>query len=127
MDTPSMGNGPFQTHNTRRAVLTASKVQEMRALYGKGHVTQGQLARDYGVSVVQVGRIVRGEVWQGLGPQQAGARELEDSAQRMLELQESLIREMPTPPVIVPPPKPGLMEVPPEIAARAKAFLGERE
>jgi transcriptional regulator with XRE-family HTH domain len=90
MDTPSLGNAPFGRNNLRRAVLTASKVQEMRALYGRGHVTQGQLARDYGVSVVQVGRIVRGEVWQGLGPQQAGAEELEASARRLMELQESL-------------------------------------
>lgn len=92
METPSLGNAPFGRNNIRRAVLTASKVAEIRQLYGKGAVTQGQLSRDYGVSVVQIGRIVRGEVWQGLGPVQAGAKELEESAQRMLELQERLDR-----------------------------------
>ena len=92
MDTPSLGNAPFGRNNIRRAVLTASKVAEIRQLYGKGAVTQGQLSRDYGVSVVQIGRIVRGEVWQGLGPVQAGARELEESAQRMMELQDKLNR-----------------------------------
>jgi transcriptional regulator with XRE-family HTH domain len=90
MDTPSLGNAPFGRNNLRRAVLTASKVQEMRALYAKGRVTQGQLSRDFGVSVVTIGRIVRGESWQGLGPQQAGADELEASARRLMELQESL-------------------------------------
>lgn len=102
MDTPSLGNAPFGRNNLRRSVLTASKVGEIRALYGKGHVTQGQLARDYGVSVVQIGRIVRGEVWQGLGPQQVGARELEESAARMLALQAEVLgqaeEEAPAPP-----------------------------
>ena len=58
MDTPSLGNAPFGKGNLRRSVLTASKVGEIRALYGRGHVTQGQLARDYGVSVVQIGVVV---------------------------------------------------------------------
>ena len=93
MDTPSAGNGPFQRNNIRRAVLTASKVMEIRKFYEAGTVTQGQLSRDYGVSVVQIGRIVRGEVWQGLGPVAAGARELEASAEAMLELQRKIDRE----------------------------------
>jgi hypothetical protein len=93
MDAPSLGNAPFQRNNLRRAVLTASKVEEIRRMYARGAVTQGQLSRDFGVSVVQIGRIVRGEVWQGLGPVQAGARELEASAERMLELQRKLDAE----------------------------------
>jgi len=93
METPSLGNGPFQRNNIRRAVLTASKVEEIRRLYSKGAVTQGQLSRDYGVSVVQIGRIVRGEVWQGLGPVEASQRELEASAEKMLALQRKLEEE----------------------------------
>jgi hypothetical protein len=91
-DTPSLGNGPFQKNNLRRAVLTMTKVQEIRAFYNQGHVTQGQLARDYGVSVVQIGRIVRGEVWQGVGPAASSKRELDDTAERLLALQESMLK-----------------------------------
>lgn len=129
MDTPSLGNAPFGKNNLRRSVLTASKVGEIRALYGRGHVTQGQLARDYGVSVVQIGRIVRGEVWQGLGPQQVGARELEDSAARMLALQEEMLGRMEAE---VPAPSSGLARlnaevskfVTPEMLERKKQLIG---
>jgi hypothetical protein len=90
-DTPSLGNGPFQKNNLRRAVLTMTKVQEIRAFYARGHVTQGQLARDYGVSVVQIGRIVRGEVWQGVGPAPSSQKEMEETAERLLALQQDVV------------------------------------
>ncbi|MBV5322741.1 MAG: hypothetical protein JZU60_02765 [Ilumatobacteraceae bacterium] len=91
--TPSLGNTPFAKGNIRRAVLTPSKVMEIRKFYEAGTVTQGQLSRDYGVSVVQIGRIVRGEVWQGLGPVAAGVRELDASAEAMMELQREIDRK----------------------------------
>jgi len=93
METPSAGNAPFAKNNLRRAVLTATKVLEIRKFYETGNVTQGQLARDYGVSVIQIGRIVRGEVWQGLGPVAPTAIQLEASAERMLALQRKIEAE----------------------------------
>ncbi len=45
--------------------VTSEEVFEMRRKYEAYEMTQGQLARAYGISVGQVGRIVRGESWQG--------------------------------------------------------------
>jgi len=56
---------PGNKHQTTKK-LTYGKVQDMRTKYEHG-ATQGALAREYGVSVVQVGRIVRGEVWIDAG------------------------------------------------------------
>jgi hypothetical protein len=53
----------FGSKNTRAAKLDATKVHELRMKYHNG-ATQGSLAREYGISVNQVGRIVRGESWQ---------------------------------------------------------------
>lgn len=83
----------FQRRNVRASKLGVKQVQDIRKLYGRGDCTQGQLARDYGVSVVQIGRIVRGEVWQGL-PQEVTAIELDATAKRLLELQQSLVDKM---------------------------------
>jgi DNA-binding transcriptional regulator YiaG len=52
----------FNSNNKRSAKLTAGKVLELREKYVQG-VSQGALAREFGVSVGQVGRIVRGEAW----------------------------------------------------------------
>lgn len=54
----------FYSGNARSARLTAAQVQTIRTRYQAGGITQGDLAREYQVSVVQVGRIVRGESWQ---------------------------------------------------------------
>ena len=43
--------------------LSGMSVGEIRRRYSSGE-TQGALSRDYGVSVGQIGRIVRGESWQ---------------------------------------------------------------
>jgi len=91
---PGPGNAPFQRKNTRAAHLTASQVLEIRDFYERGRVTQGQLARDYGVSVVQIGRIVRGEVWQGLRKALPSAAAIDESAQRMLALQAEISRNL---------------------------------
>ena len=56
----------FGLRNNAARKLTAYEVAEMRKSYAEG-ATQGALARSYGVSVGQVGRIVRGESWQA-GP-----------------------------------------------------------
>ena len=55
----------FHRKNGASAKLTASMVLDMRAEYAEG-ATQGDLSRKYEISVVQVGRIVRGESWQNL-------------------------------------------------------------
>lgn len=54
----------FQEGHLRAAKLTPSDVFEMRRLYADEKWSQGRLARHFGVSVGQVGRIVRGESWQ---------------------------------------------------------------
>ena len=54
--------GKFNQHNIRAAKMTPSTVREVREFYMAGR-TQGQLARQYGISIGQVGRIVRGEAW----------------------------------------------------------------
>jgi uncharacterized protein YjcR len=52
----------FSRGNRRGAKLSPGQVLELREAYAAGE-TQGSLARKYGVSVGQVGRIVRGESW----------------------------------------------------------------
>lgn len=49
-----------RTYNTRSAKLTTAAVRELFQRLQEGE-TQGSLAREYGLSVVQVGRIARGE------------------------------------------------------------------
>lgn len=53
----------FNKHHTKAAKLTPSQVFELREKYSQGQ-SQGSLAREYQVSVGQIGRIVRGESWQ---------------------------------------------------------------
>lgn len=79
----------FGQRNSRAAKLTVSQVIEMRRLYAESNVSQGQLARDFDVSVVQVGRIVRGEVWQHLEVMPT-KEQLELTGKRMLDLQNTL-------------------------------------
>lgn len=68
--------------------LGLEQVQEMRRLYGEG-VTQGALARHFGMSVGQVGRIVRGESWQeGAGNRMPTQAEQDATLKRLLDLQE---------------------------------------
>lgn len=54
----------FRQGNVQGKKLTPSKVYEMRQRFFEQGWTQGALAREYGVSVGQVGRITRGESWQ---------------------------------------------------------------
>ena len=86
----------FGGRNSRAAKLTIGQVREIRELYVASRASQGQLARDFGVSVVQIGRIVRGEVWQNLGPVAPTKEEMALSAQRMYELSEQIKNESPT-------------------------------
>ncbi len=80
----------FHLKNSRAAKLTANEVMEIRRLYAETDVTQGQLARDFKVSGVQIGRIIRGEVWQKLGPTPPTKEEIEMVGRRLAELQEKV-------------------------------------
>ena len=57
----------FNARNSKASKLTPAIVMEMRERWASGAWTQGALSREYQLSVVQVGRIVRGESWQGVG------------------------------------------------------------
>lgn len=47
--------------------LTREQVRILRKEYERGGVTQGALSQKYKVSVSQIGRILRGEMWQEPG------------------------------------------------------------
>ena len=93
------------------SALNWMKVRELREAYGGGE-TQGSLSKRFGVSVITIGRIVRGESWQekggggavvrgagGFVPPVMTMEELDRSAQRMLELQKTLGRKAPLSPM----------------------------
>lgn len=54
----------FQRNHTHSSKLSPMQVLELRQRYAEEGWTQGRCARFYGISVGQVGRIVRGESWQ---------------------------------------------------------------
>lgn len=57
----------FNHRNSRAAKLTPEQIITIRMRYdNEAYCTQGKLSREYGVSVQQIGRIVRGEAWQAL-------------------------------------------------------------
>lgn len=80
----------FQRGNSRASKLSVSEVLAIRQAYTQTRVSQGALARKYQVSVITIGRIVRGETWQSV-PMQASEMsegELKDSADRLFAEQE---------------------------------------
>lgn len=72
-----------QRGNTRAAKLTNAQVMEVRQRYAEGE-TQGALCRAFGMSVVQIGRIVRGESRRNL-PVVKGEHEMELEARASAE------------------------------------------
>lgn len=58
----------FWSGNSKAARLTPAIVERIREEYKIPGVTQGDLARKYGVSVIQIGRIVRWESWANMPP-----------------------------------------------------------
>lgn len=80
----------YQYGNRSRNKLTAVQVYDIRALYARGDCTQGELARDFKVSVIQIGRIVRGEVWQTLPAAGPTDTEQQDVLRRLLQAQEEV-------------------------------------
>ncbi len=91
----------YGQRNRAAAKLTPYDVQQIRRRYTEGE-TQGKLARDFSVSVGQIGRIVRNESWNSTGlvaPRvEATREELEMSAARLLRLQEQTRAERSGPP-----------------------------
>lgn len=53
----------FNQNNSRASKLSPVQVHEIRSKYAAGY-TQASLCREYGISIGQIGRIVRGESWQ---------------------------------------------------------------
>lgn len=82
----------FSPGNRRASKLSIPEVIEIRELYRRGQTTQGALSRRFGVSIVQIGRIIRGEVWQHIPSFEAvlSEGELKESALRLLKIQEQL-------------------------------------
>ena len=72
----------FRRKNSSASKVTEAQVYAMRQAYESGRVTQGQLCRDYGLSIAQVGRIVRYESWADARPP-VTPDALADSAQRL--------------------------------------------
>lgn len=54
------------------AVLNDCAVQEIRDRYAEGGVTQSALAVEYGISQIQVSRIIRFEKWKMRGLESIG-------------------------------------------------------
>lgn len=82
----------LQRRNTASARLTAVQVMEIRQRYADGE-TQGALGREFGITAVQVGRIVRNESWQSLPATPPTKQEIEHSLSRLMEVQIAAERE----------------------------------
>ncbi len=77
--------------------LDAKMVRDIRELYGRSDATQGQLARDYGVSVITIGRIVRHESWQDIpdrDPPPSAQPSPDEIAKRALGIQSSMNQKL---------------------------------
>ena len=78
------GSGKMGFRNTKAAKLTPSQVVEIRTRYAEGE-TQAHLSRVFGVGVQQIGRIVRGEAWQGKAPAEVKRKSPHEIAQSVWE------------------------------------------
>lgn len=77
----------FGKRNKAARKLDQLQVQQIRKLYEEG-ATQGAIARHFGMSTVQIGRIVRGESWMaGAGQRGLSAAEADGVLQRLLAVQ----------------------------------------
>lgn len=78
-----------QAKNSRTAKMTVSRVLEMRRRYAEGE-TQSSLARAFDLSVVQVGRIVRGESFREVGgAAQQAPRTADESLREVVRMREN--------------------------------------
>ena len=88
----------FHRGNKRAAKLTAEQVQDIRRRAATGRWTQRALSAEFEVTVVQIGRIVRREVWMDLAPPALSASQEADTMKRLLALQRSLSEDVPQSP-----------------------------
>jgi len=99
----------FERKNSKAAKLTPEDVRAIRQHYAEG-ATQGDLCRHFGVSVGQIGRIVRGESWSGKAADgMKTAAEAERSLARVQALladKPQLAAVIPAGRVLTPPPSP---------------------
>ena len=72
----------FFSRNTRAAKVTAAIVLEIRKKYQEYGMTQADLSREYRLSTVQIGRIVRGESWQNVPMLAPTSEDLRSQAER---------------------------------------------
>jgi DNA-binding transcriptional regulator LsrR (DeoR family) len=99
-------SGKFTRGHRRAAKLTPEQVLEIRRLYSEEGWTQSRLSLTFGMSVGQIGRIVRGEQWQGYtqipNEQEIGDRMVREpaSAEEIAESEARMkvILETPPPP-----------------------------
>lgn len=80
----------FEGKNKAASKLTVTNVRDIREMYARGDATQGQLSREYKVSIVTIGRIVRFESWQDVPAREVDPLTLQLSAERLLRMQESV-------------------------------------
>jgi len=73
----------FERSNVKASKVTPTQVVEIKERYARGE-TQGALCRAFGLSVGQIGRIVRGESWNHLGPAVTTEAEVEASMVRFM-------------------------------------------
>lgn len=79
----------FERTNAKASKLKPSQVLEIKERYAAGE-TQGSLCRAFGVSIGQIGRVVRGESWGHLGGAVTTEAEVEASKVRFLEMQRAI-------------------------------------
>lgn len=83
-----MSDGRFKSGNNKAAKVTPTIVLNIRRDYAQG-CTQGELVRMYRLSIAQIGRIVRREVWADV-VEEPTPEVLSESAARMLALQRQV-------------------------------------
>lgn len=79
----------FERTNAKASKLKPSQVLEIKERYAAGE-TQGSLCRAFGVSIGQIGRIVRGESWGHLGGGVTTDAEAEASMVRFMARQQAI-------------------------------------
>ena len=58
-------DGIVTQYSTRPgAKLTVEKVREIRRRYAAGGISQEKLAKEYGVTLLSIGNIIRGKTWK---------------------------------------------------------------
>lgn len=81
----------FTNGHHKAAKLSADDVLKIRELYTMG-VSQGALSRKFSISIGQIGRICRGESWQGIAGDQPSIQTPADPGISAAEIEASQAR-----------------------------------